>query len=589
MLVVALGPLSACSKPAGRKGPLLRWKLRAKESLVYRYELERSRTLTSGKTHTEKERGELRVDGNKDGEARLVFEPARAFAMMPESQLKLVHDKDSLLFPLPPAALTRELQRHTWQIKGLGGASNVAVPAFEVKDEVKLLGVEAGVARLAWTRKIGLVMPKVTKALQMTQTIEEQGTGSFDLKAGRYISVSAKQKTEFELGTGGKERKRGVLLGSLQLTLDLPRSQQRTALRKTGAEPPDVAAYLRQHPMAKELRAVIDAWLKAKQPMPTAALYFHLQAHPRRTWLEGLASHRSAKDRQAFAQGMTLVYASGKKLPDSVVLLLRGRMAQEPAMQAFVAQRADPRLAELHRILSRSKDEALAKRARRALGKLEQRARQASPQALLALAKDPRAFVKAGHHLLFSSADPKALVEVLIRILKRKDTATFNRQLCVQWLEGIARRALGSDVAAWEAFWQQNKARPFSAWLVDAARQKTPLLRLNALMGLATQLPFRAGLKELLSGLKASEDRVRLQAAVALARWRDGRAVAVLLAFLEHSQAAYRQTAFIALAAFHDTTLGYDPQGKEAERTLALRRWKAWAAQAKLPKVLPQR
>lgn len=564
----------------------MRWKLRAKESLVYRYELERSRTLTSGKLHTEKERGELRVDGTKDGQARLLFQPARAFAMMPESQLTLDHDKDSLLFPLPPAALTREPQRHSWQIKGLGGASNVAVPAFEVKDEVKLLGVEADVARISWTRRITLVMPKATKAPQMTQTIEEKGMGSFDLKAGRYISVSAEQKTDFELSVGGK-RKRGLLLGSLRLTLDLPRSQKRTALRKTGAEPPDVAAYLREHPMAKELRAVIDAWLKSKQPMPTAALSFHLQAHPRRTWLEGLANHRNAKERQAFVHGMTLLYGGGKRLPDAVVLLLRGRMGQEPATQAFIAQRDDPRLAELHRILSRSKDEALAKRARRTLGELEQRARHASPQALLALAKDPRAFVKVGHHLLSSTSDPKALFEVLIRVLKRKDTATFNRQLCVQWLEGIARRALGSDAAAWEAFWQKNKARPFSAWLVDAARQKTPLLRLNAFMGLATQLPFRAGLRVLIEGSRASEDRVRLQAAVALARWHDGRAVPVLLPFLEHGQPAYRQTALIALGAFHDTTLGYDPQGKEAERTLAVRRWKGWAAQAKLEPTRP--
>jgi HEAT repeat protein len=68
-----------------------------------------------------------------------------------------------------------------------------------------------------------------------------------------------------------------------------------------------------------------------------------------------------------------------------------------------------------------------------------------------------------------------------------------------------------------------------------------------------------------------------------LAEHKDERAIPVLMDMLADDNSQVRGMALVALAYFHDTTLGYDPEGDTGNRAAALRRWRAWAAATLAP------
>lgn len=589
--------LAACPKeqPAP-KGPILRWKARAGESLVYRYAMvQHHRAAQAKEPEKSSEKGELRVDWGTSGRAWLIAKPGRVLKI-DEAALELTAAKNSLLFPLPPGPLTAKGDEHAWVVKGLGGASNLANPDQRVRETVRLVSADRRTARVAWTRTVDVVSPPQPKTLRSKQHALEKGQGTFDLAAGRYVALQTTQTVTYELDIGAGKPRSGTLKTAFKLTLDLARSKARTALRRRMEQSArtaerGVAEYVRQHPASAELRGVVDEALKGDLPVGTPAFAFHATANPLGLWREGLASHRSAEERERFVRALSLLQsipAASSALSDEVVALLRPRVAGEPALQRLVAGLPDPRWKTALEALASAQDPQISERARKSLSELAAEGQGDDPRALRARAADPGAFAELGHRLILGDRDPKALVAVLIEVLEAKDTPPFSRQLCVQWLEGITRRVHGDDVAAWQAFWRQNKDRPFNAWLVDVARSGSPLLRINALMGLGQQPPSRAGLQELLAGLASPLARVRLNAAAALASWRDGRAVPVLLELLAHPTVGFRQTAFVQLARFHDATLGYRPEGPEEQRAAALGRWRGWAARAKLQRVDPR-
>jgi HEAT repeat protein len=110
--------------------------------------------------------------------------------------------------------------------------------------------------------------------------------------------------------------------------------------------------------------------------------------------------------------------------------------------------------------------------------------------------------------------------------------------------------------------------------MIEAARQDNQILVQNALMKLAW-CRGHPGAADFLAA--ALEDRRTGDfAALALAEHGDRRAVPRLLDVLAGDNLALRGRALVALASFHETTLGYDPEAGSAARAAALRRWRAW-------------
>ena len=209
-------------------------------------------------------------------------------------------------------------------------------------------------------------------------------------------------------------------------------------------------------------------------------------------------------------------------------------------------------------------------------------AQKAGPSALLTA--DEKHFMQIGHALQAVGQDHRGLVPVLIELLDKftKSPPTDSEfplaDVYVQWLEGIASRALDKDVAAWKAFWRDNQNKTYCQWMMEAAQQDSPVLVQNALSRLAFCAQSREAADFLAARIQTDRGDNRKLAALALAQHRDRRAVPVLIEMLVSDSGKLRGAALVALGYFHDTTLGYDPEGDTASRAMALRRWRAWAS-----------
>lgn len=587
-LLASLCVLAACpkqqAKPVTPAGALLRWKFDSGQSLVYAIQSESTGGFGGQKQKKETVKGMYYLDAYARGRALLRANPEKIIRAM-ELDLELSTDRNTMIFPLPPFPVTRSPRAHTSKISGLGVSSTAVVPGYAITDEVRLLGSNGKVARIAWTRRI-----KQTGTKKIKHDTRQQGSGTFDLAAGRYVKLRYTSKTNYSQNISGDGDPITMTDSSkVRLTLDEPLSKKRTRARQrmkreASKAARDYAAYARSHPASAELRQAVDQYLAQRS---ASALNFYLLANPRGLWQEGLAKHRSRADKKKFLQVMLPFMMVPVGLTGEVVDFLRSRVAQEPLLRRYVAGLADPRLKEALVRLRRCRDRSVARQAAESLKKLEARG-TVKPGKLLELAADSSGFVQLGHRfVLDGEGDPRQVIGVLIQVLGKKETTKFNRQLCVQWLEGLTSRALGKDAVAWKTFWDRNKDRPVSVMLAESAREGNPLMRINALTHLGKSKPSRAGLVELLRGLKSPFARVRAAAAVGLATWRDGRAVPALLDLLEHPLSGYRQTGLAGLSLFHTTTLGFRPPGKEAARAVAVGRWRGWAAQARLPRVNP--
>jgi hypothetical protein len=582
-----LTSLAACSRQQSASSTTkLQWKFNEGESLVYKYQVEQNHTSTSDKKSEKKtEEGKVLLDCTKKGHSRLSFDPERLFDL-PESQLELSSNKNSMFFPIPPFPLSKSPKTHRWVIKGLGGASNVADPDYKITETVRLVDSNIEQAQVSWSRDIEVVMPKSMKMIKTKQSIKVTGKGTFDLKEGRYTKISLFENIKYKMDFGEGRTESGTIEASTKLDLDKDLSQKRTEFRRGSLKASveakkSFADYVQNHPAEKEIDAAIDELLKRDVPVGTPVFSFHVHAHPEKVWQAGLAKHRTDKEKKTFVRAMSVQQIAPSMMPDEVIGFFKTHVMDEPALYHYISGLADARLESTLKAMSKMEDQSVAQRARKTLDKLSQ---GKNPQNLMKFAAD-QSFIALGHTIILGGGDMKQLVDVLIQVLANEAADKINRQVCVQWLEGITRRALGDDVAAWRTFWKKNRDRQFRDWLVDATRNENQLMKLSALQGLGDLPPFEKGLDVLLESLMSTVPRVRLTAAAALASWDDGRALNVLIDFLKHPMEEYRRTAFVQLASFHKTTLGFQPGGKEEDRAAAIGRWEGWASQAKLPRV----
>ncbi|MGE0790910.1 MAG: HEAT repeat domain-containing protein [Sandaracinaceae bacterium] len=405
------------------------------------------------------------------------------------------------------------------------------------------------------------------------QLIEQRGEGRYDFGAGRWSSL----RYAFYAGEEGAELDR---VGSIELTLDARRSVARGVelqrLSEAGASGTrDYSEYASAHPREEEL-ARIERSFDAGVPPDPALLWFHVHASAVPMWrmLMGRPPGESF-DQLVWALAIDPALR-GERLPEAVVAYLHDELSTRRDLRLLVTHLGDARFrADLERWARAGDDDELQRAAEVALHALDEGGVSA---ARVAASLDvPELFAQVLSRYLSSTDDPRDVVPVLIDALAREAPGSWEQDAVLAILTRVALVDIGSDLAAWRRFVDENAARPYSAWMVDGARRPRSWIRLHAIGAIGSRAPFDEGRRAMVAALEDEHPLVALLAAEGLARWGDASGVPLLLDALEAGDPVERQAAFLALAPLAASTLGYDPDGHALERARACGRWRAWA------------
>lgn len=561
---------------SGSKQPrTLRWQLTRGHSLAYRMTAEASAVVDGKDQGARKLSGTLFIDAGDDGEAHIHLESEQP--IFGQRAMVLVPGRSSFFFPLPESPLAGEPLAQSFTIKGLGTTATQTNPDIAVSETLEKTADNGELVTLKFSRR-----GKAAGNTPLDVALESRGKGTFDVKAGRYQRLERTAKLAMS-GKLGDQRVDMSMSVAFTLELDLDRSRARTRERATLRASPvsveELARYLEAHPASAEIAKAVRGF---DHGMPTALLAFHLRANPVATWKQALTL--PAEKRERFMSGVSFYFGLGRRLPKALVDWLVATLPEHPSLQNAVANMQDERLREQLvslAALSGPDKELIAKRARDSLRAID--ARRKGPRTLLTT--DPSRFMELGLAFQAEAQDQRALVPVLIEVLEKAAASPSGSKMplddiCVQWLEGLTSRSFGKDVEAWKRFWRANKDKPYCRWLIEAAKQDTPALVNNALSRLASCRKFPEATEYLAARVEKDADDTGQLAALSLAEHRDRRAIPALVDMLAGDSPQLRGSALVALASFRDTTLGYEPEGDDAGRAAALRRWRAWARAA---------
>jgi hypothetical protein len=486
-----------------------------------------------------------------------------------------------LWFPTPDQALGGEPRIEQWTIANTGSTSTTIRPDLTITDTFTSPSASDDEIAVSIERRIDMGMIG-----ESTQRLAAR----FDRRARRYTVVELAGHSDVDPTRDPSFAKMARGLGAslhmesseqITLTYDAAASAARSAQLAEIAEAREEARrdydeYVAAHPAEREVREALAEIGERQRHRPSPRLQFQLVADPARVWRAALAADAPVS-LERFAEAVTFLYALRveEHLPDEIVELIRPRIGRHHELDFFVVDHPDPRLVdEIARLAGDDRDPELAQRATRALTAL-----RAPPtlETLRASGRDPQTFMTIGTPLVLGASDPRASVEILVEVLADPRSAPEVKQVCVQWLEAITRRALGDDVAAWRRFLEEHRSANFAQWMLGAARQDNPLLKQSALEALGGLEPSAEARALLLHELDHQLEIVRVAASGSLLRWGDPRGVRPLLDLLESPIAAWRGQGLSGLASLGDTTLGYDPEAPEIERARAAARWRAWA------------
>ncbi|MCP4449459.1 MAG: HEAT repeat domain-containing protein [Myxococcales bacterium] len=577
-LVLSVLVLAGCTSKSGQP-TTIRWQLPKGESLAYKVTAEGGAVVDGEDKGKQDFSGYIYVDVDGEGSANIRLETGQPIFGMTSMALKA--DASNFFFPLPEAPIAGKPLGQKMTIKGLGNTANQTNPDIEVSETLTKTAADGSSASLNFSRK-----GKAAGATPLSLELEEDGKGTFDLQAGRYQRLERTTKMTMSGDLGGDSTNMAVTV-KFTLEFDAERSKTRTKERAQLREPPvsadELAKYLKANPVESEISNAVRKL--SNHGMPTAFLFFHLRANPVATWQQAMAL--PSEEREAFVSGVSFHVGRGQRLPQALVDWFKAELPKQPALEDAVANMQDARLREQLvplAALSGPDKEMIARRAGDSLKAID--AQEAGPKALLTA--DERQFMEIGHALQAEGQDYRALVPILIEVLEKAASSSSTSKmplddLCVQWLEGLVSRSFRKDVKAWKAFWEANKHKPYCQWMVEAAGQDTPLLVNNALSKLSTCRESREATDYLASRAQKDTGDTRHLAALSLAEHNDKRAIPVLIDMLAGDNQQLRAMALVALANFHNTTLGYDPEGDDASRAAALRRWRAWAKEPPAP------
>ena len=558
-LILASLVLTACGSKPGEQSAL-RWQLASNESLVYRVTGQGSAVVDGDARGAQEVSGYLFVDVDGDGDASIRLDASSRFFGVPSMELN--PGGSNFFFPLPESAMTTTGKPvvQSFTIKGLGTTATRTNPDTDDGTFVRLTFSREG------TAAGGLVL-------------KAEGTGIFDVKAGRYERLERTTRITVSGDFGGQN-------GTIELTIDLAlefdadrskaRTKERAQLRQPAVTADELAEYVEANPVESEISRAVRS---VANNTPTAFLYFHRRANPVATWKQAMTL--SPEQRDAFVSGVSIHVGRGERLPNDLVDWFKSELPKQPALENAVANMQDERLRDQLVSLASITDPDKGWIARRAGSSLEAiDAQAAGPRALL-LTADARQFVAFGLALQARGQDYRALVPVLIEVLEKSASSSPTSKMavddiCVQWLEGLVSRSFGKDVSAWKEFWEANKDKSYCQWMIEAAAQDTPLLVHNALSRLSTCRESPQATDYLATRVDKGMGDIRHLAALSLAEHEDTRAISVLIDMLAGDDQQLRAMALVALANYHNTTLGYDLEGDDAGRAAALRRWRAW-------------
>ncbi len=562
--------VAACDSKRQRYQSPVEWQLSNGESLAYRISAE----WTTGAGGDQKDRrnssGYLFVDVDSDGEAR-IHQDVRHFGL---SSMELKPGGSNYFFPLPESSLTGNTLVQSLTIKGLG--SRAASPDIKVSETLTKIVDDGKVVRLNFSRT-----GKVTGHTTFGEDLEEEGHGTFDLTAGRYERLERTTKTK-----SGPFGGANATLVRLTLEFDLEQSKVRTKRFKQFHQPPISAEaldeYLKVNPAESEIaKAVRDL----HNGVPRTFLSFHLRANPLATWKRAMAM--SPGEQRVFANGALKGHLeSGERLQQELVSWLKSELQKSPALENAVAGIQDERLREQLISLTSLNDPQKDGIVRRAVESLEViDAQKAGPSVLLNA--EGHQFTRFGLALQAEGQDYRALVPVLIQVLEKalaSPSASFDGgDFSARWLQNLMLRPFGKDAEAWKGFWEANKTKPYCHLIIESAGLESEWLANKALSKLATCHDSREVTDYLAARVENDRGETRHFSALSLAEHRDKRAIPVLIDLLAGDNQQLQAMALVALANFHNTTLGYTPENDDESRAAALRRWRAWATSSTTP------
>lgn len=569
--------LTGCgSKTTSGKHSTVQWQLPKNQSLAYRVTAEGSAVIDGMKQAAQNVTGYVFVDVGGDGDANIRLETGQPIFGM--TSMALEPGASNFFFPLPQSPMSVDPLVQSLTIKGLGTTATQTSPDIAVTETLTRTADDGKTVRLTFDRK-GKAVGETPLGLQL----EEKGEGTFDVKAGRYQRL---ERTTIMTTRGDIAGQKIDMAMTVVFTLEFDderskaRTQETAQLRGPPVSAEELASYLEANPARVEIARTLQQLTGGQ---PGAVLFFHLRANPLAIWQAAMAL--PAEGAEAFVSAVSFYIGRGTPLPQPLIDWFASELPRRPVLENAVAHIPDERLREQLVALAAMSDpdkEWVASQAGDSLAAID--AQKAGPKVLLTT--DESQFMQVGMALQAEGQDPRGLVAVLIEVLETSKTSSSPPSdlvqmplgpICVQWLEGLTSRSFGEDVAAWKSFWKANQSKPYCQWMIEAAGQDTPLLVHNALSRLATCGESREVADYLVARVEKDPGDAGHIAALSLAEHKDRRAIPALIDMLAGDNPQFRTMALVALGNFHTTTLGYDPEGDDVSRAVALRRWRAWA------------
>lgn len=307
-------------------------------------------------------------------------------------------------------------------------------------------------------------------------------------------------------------------------------------------------------------------------------LQFHARAH-RDELLELLCSPDALPGRDALIAELVSADAFAD-VEDGQVPCLR-RLA-DTRLRHTLAELPDPRLRTLlETIAVQPANGRDAELARATLGVIDAAERGTLAERITRHVGDDTRFFNTQRVAAERLRDPRPIVPGLIVALTHPSASDYVRNTARNRLRLMGVPTESAEEA--RAFYAAHRHEPLDAWMAAALANADDGGRWAIYRVWMEREPGPAGVAALLRGLEDPTRNNRDEAAVALARWGDRRAIPVLAAHLPS------RAAFLGLSWLHDSSMGYGGLGPETEVdevAEVVRRWRAWAS-ASSPAVRP--
>lgn len=221
--VACLLAFGACTEAPKQPSETLRWTLPAGASLAYRATGEVAMTVHGQIMPTSSPDEHYFIDVDDQGKARVVDHKGKPTL---RGNPALSPTSTHYSFPLPGNPVTREGVTREFTVRDLDRTKGQSSPAVRVTETVRLLQRQGDIVKIAYERH-----GQSPDGQPLSFTLQESGTGEFDVKAGRYQSVHGESSVNIQSRVGDKPVNMIVNMKS-KLVFDPEATRKRTEERK---------------------------------------------------------------------------------------------------------------------------------------------------------------------------------------------------------------------------------------------------------------------------------------------------------------------------------------------------------------------